>query len=248
MPDKKTLLAVDYPTPEQWKLLIESFSPEAIAHKLLLASIPYVFRNEPLKFALFRRTIADAFGVDATDVFIVGSALAGRSLKANELEQEYSPESDIDTLVISEPLFTSHVMRSLEWVKEVTTPQWIKDSAGPQRSASQLVAPTLESDTVFQIGRVAMHACRGIWRPDSLPKGASIREEFFDKFNDVSLKVLGLQLSEDTVAKVNGRIARSFGDAVADLAENIRRLGNDLDYEATHGKKAAATAKVQQVS
>jgi len=79
---KKTLLAVDYPSAEEWKTLLRSFSPEAIAHKLLLSSVPYVFRNEPLKFALFRRTIADAFEVDPTDIFIVGSALVGRSLKA----------------------------------------------------------------------------------------------------------------------------------------------------------------------
>ena len=55
---KKTLLAVDYPSAEEWKTLLRSFSPEAIAHKLLLSSVPYVFRNEPFKFALFRRTIA----------------------------------------------------------------------------------------------------------------------------------------------------------------------------------------------
>lgn len=74
-----------------------------------------------------------------------------------------------------------------------------------------------------------MHACRGIWRPDSLPSDAPVRQEFFEAFGDVSLKTLGLQLSEDTVSKVNGRIARSFNDAVSDLARSIRRLGYELD-------------------
>ncbi len=174
---KKTLLAVDYPSAEEWKTLLRSFSPEAIAHKLLLSSVPYVFRNEPFKFALFRRTIA------------------------------------------------------------VTA---------PEREEGQLITPQLDPDTVKQIGRVVMHAGRGIWRPDSLPQGAAIREEFFDRFNDVSLKVLGLQLSEDTVAKVNGRIARPFGDAVADLADSVRRLRNELEYLASHSKGFGS--KVQSIT
>lgn len=208
-------LAIPYPNAEQWKQLLNDFSSEAIAHKLLLSSVPYVFRNEPLKFALFRRTIADAFNVDPTDIFIVGSALTGRSLKGRDINKEYSSDSDIDTLIISEHLFTSHVMQSLDWVAEVTAPD-------------HGVHPTLVPDTIKQIGRVAMNAGKGIWRPDSLPKGVHIREDFFDRFGAVSLKVLGLQLSEDTVSKVTGRIARSFDHAVADLASSLSRLSWEL--------------------
>ena len=232
---EKTLIAIDYPSVEQWKELLKTFSSQAIAHKMLLSTVPYVFRNEPFKFAVFRKVIADAFGVNPTDVFIVGSALAGRSLKAAELEQVYSSESDFDTLIISEPLFTSQVMKSLEWVSKITAPTWQDD---------KMITPELKKEDIIPIGRIATHACRGIWRPDALPKGASVREEFFDKFNKVSIPVLGLQLSDDTVAKVNGRIARSFDDAVEDLAASLRRLANDLDYAETHPKKP----KVQPLS
>lgn len=45
----------------------------------------------------------------------------------------------------------------------------------------------------------------------------------------MSLKTLGLQLSDDTVAHVNGRIARSFEDAVGDLAQNIRRHKREFE-------------------
>jgi hypothetical protein len=45
------------------------------------------------------------------------------------------------------------------------------------------------------------------------------------------LKTLGLQLSEDTVAKVNGRIARSLDCAVRDLAYSILRLGKEFRGE-----------------
>ena len=228
---KKNLLAVDYPSADEWRSLLKTFSSEAIAHKMLLATVPYVFHDEPLKFALFRRTIAESFGVRPTDIFIVGSALAGRSLKGHAIEKEYTPssDSDIDTLIISEHLFASYVMRSFEWVKEVTAPE-----EGESRSYT---APTLTPEETTQIGRLSLNACKGIWRPDALPQGALAREEFFNKFSAASLNVLGLQLSEDTVSRVNGRIARSFDDAVRDLASSIRRLRFELDDE---GKKASS--------
>ena len=57
------------------------------------------------------------------------------------------------------------------------------------------------------------------------------RSDFFEKFADVSLKTLGLQLSDDTVAKVNGRIARSFDDAARDLGSSIARLRKEFRGE-----------------
>ncbi len=217
-----SLLATPYPNADEWHRLVEEFSPEAIAHKLLLAHTPYVFRDEPLKFALFRKTIADAFTVEPTNVFIVGSAMAGRSLKGSEIAKEYSTNSDIDTLVVSEHLFTSYVMKSLAWVKDITRPDF---------SGKIPKSPQISSEDSKFIGWLASAACKGIWRPDSLPLNSDARIEFFDKFGEVSLKTLGLQLSEDTVAKVNGRIARSFDDAVKDLAANIARLRKEFRGE-----------------
>lgn len=229
---KKTLLAEAYPTAEEWKKLVNTFTAEAIAHKLLLASVPYVFRDEPLKFALFKRTIADAFGVAPTDVFIVGSAMSGRSLKGEDIDKEYSSESDIDTLIISEHLFAKYVMKSFEWVNDITAPKY---------EDKKRVTATLTGEQIIQLSRLSSNACKGIWRPDSLPNGAEIREEFFTKFNEVSLKVLGLQLSEDTVSRVNGRIARSFDDAVKDLASSLRRL--QWEFENIEKEKAGEKSK-----
>ena len=210
-----TLLAEAYPSAEQWKQLVNVFSADAIAQRVLLAHTPFVFRNEPAKFAVFRRIIADAFGVHPTDVFIVGSAMAGRSLKGSDIGKEYSPESDIDTLIISEPLFTTLLMKSLDWVRDVTSSE--KGGDGKWHP------PEVTQEVLDSLHKLADNACRGIWRPDSLPKSAA-REDFFSRFERVSLHTLGLQLSEDTVAKVNGRVARSFEDAVSNLAGSIYRL------------------------
>ena len=218
---KPSLLAIPYPDPGQWREILKTFAPEAIAHKLLLAHTPYIFKDEPLKFALFRRTIADAFKVSPTDVFIVGSAMSGRSLKGDEIEKLYSAESDIDTLIISEHLFASYVMQSFDWVRAVT-----KSTDAPGHAYK---APNLTEDITGSIGKLSMNACKGIWRPDSLPQGAEVRDQFFDRFGAVSLKVLGLQLSDDTVSKVTGRVARSFDDAATDLASSLFRLKRELE-------------------
>lgn len=231
---RRTLLAVDYPSADEWRELLRTFSAEAIAHKFLLSSVPFVFRDEPLKFALFRRTIAESFGVRPTDVFIVGSALAGRSLKGHSINKEYSADSDIDTLIISEHLFATYVMRSFEWIRDITAPE---DRDADYRP------PELNGDQVTQIGRLSLNACKGIWRPDSLPQGAQAREEFFGRFNAASLNVLGLQLSDDTVARVNGRIARSFDDAARDFSSSLRRLRYELDDSDKRRPQAARSAE-----
>lgn len=228
-----SMLSKPYPTPDEWKTVLENFSPEAIAHKLLLAHIPYVFRDEPLKYSLFRKTIADAFNVEPSNVFIVGSAMAGRSLKGSAIGKEYSSDSDIDTLIISEHLFTNYVMKSLAWLKDITKPDF---------SGKTPKSPSIDPDNSKYAGWLANHAHKGIWRPDSLPHSAQARVEFFERFAEVSLKTLGLQLSDDTVAKVNGRVARSFDDAVKDLAHSIQRLRKELfeDQDETGGDSDGA--------
>jgi len=227
-----SLLSATYPTAKEWRDLVEQFSPEAIAHKLLLSHVPFVFRNEPVKYAMFRRTIADEFGVEPTSVFIVGSAMSGRSLKGSEIESEYSTKSDIDTLIVSETLFTKYVMQSLEWVVEVTEPTY--------EAGKNPASPSIQPEVTKHIGWMSHSACKGIWRPDSLPNDAQVRIDFFKKFSQVSLKTLGLQLSDDTVAKVNGRVARSFGDAVNDLSSSIARLRKEFRGEQRSASDASA--------
>ena len=234
---KRNLISLEYPTAEEWRKLVQQFTPDAIAHKLLLSTVPFVFKDEPLKFALFKRTIADAFGVAPTDVFIVGSAMSGRSLKGKDINKAYSSESDIDTLIVSEHLFAKYVMKSFEWVNDITAPIYEAD----KRKVAKL-----DDEQIIKLSQLSQNACKGIWRPDSLPHGADARDEFFTKFNEVSLKVLGLQLSEDTVSNVNGRIARSFNDAVSDLSESIYRLKRE--FEGLEDKSLIGASKGQTKS
>lgn len=225
-----TLISLPYPTADEWRQLVESFSSEAIAHKLLLSQIPFVFRDEPLKYALFRINVAKIFEVEPSNVFIVGSGMSGRSLTADTLDNCYSASSDIDALVVSEPLFTSFLMKSLEWVNRIAPPKY-NDGA---------YMTLIDKRHHQSIGRLANNACRGIWRPDSLPDDAPAKNEFFAKLREVSLATLGLQLSNDTVAKVSGRVARSIEYAIQDLAKDVNRLKQDLRKRSGQGRDSAA--------
>ena len=102
-------------------------------------------------------------------------------------------------------------------------------SRSKKQKDSSYEVPTLEKKDIESLNRLAENACKGIWRPDSLPGKAQAREDFFSRFSKISFHTLGLQLSDDTVAKVNGRVARSFECAVADLANSIYRLKKEFE-------------------
>ena len=53
-------------------------------------------KDEPYKFASFRQIVAETFDVEPTNVFIVGSATAGRSLKGAAARDETSGMADPD--------------------------------------------------------------------------------------------------------------------------------------------------------
>lgn len=124
-------------------------------------------------------------------------------------------------------------MKSLEWIKNITKPNF---------SGTKPVSPSIEPEKTKYIGWMSDSAHKGIWRPDSLPKDAPARIEFFERFAAVSLKTLGLQLSDDTVAKVNGRIARSFDDAVNDLSASISKLRKEFRDEPSEAEADIATS------
>ena len=65
--------------------------------------------------------------------------------------KEYSSESDIDTLIVSEHLFTHYVMRSLEWVKNITKPNFSKTP--PESWQDQDILWRLNDGEIDEIGK-----------------------------------------------------------------------------------------------
>jgi hypothetical protein len=76
-----------------------------LARVFLLDGTPHVFVNSPMKYIIFKEQVAAEFGLGSQDVCIVGSARLGFSPTPFKFGQSFSETSDVDVVLISEPLF-----------------------------------------------------------------------------------------------------------------------------------------------
>lgn len=103
------------PEPEALKELICALDNHRVLAKVfLLEGTPFVFEKSPMKYIVFREQVADRFGVGSQDVAIVGSARLGYSPSPHpdkdpkgppKFGKKFSESSDVDVVIISEPLF-----------------------------------------------------------------------------------------------------------------------------------------------
>ncbi|MGN6515394.1 MAG: hypothetical protein ACTHLR_06095, partial [Rhizomicrobium sp.] len=102
-----TLLAgTKTPNAEEFKELLMALDNHRILAKVfLLEGTPAVFEKSSMKYVIFREQVADQFGIGSQDVCIVGSAKLGFSPSPHKYGTPFKETSDVDVVVISEPLF-----------------------------------------------------------------------------------------------------------------------------------------------
>jgi hypothetical protein len=94
------------PTVENFRHLISRLDHHHIlARVFLLDGTPHVFINSPMKYIIFKEQVASDFGIGSQDVCIVGSARLGFSPSPHKFGTPFSETSDVDVVLISEPLF-----------------------------------------------------------------------------------------------------------------------------------------------
>ena len=108
--DTETLLeapaGAKVPSADEFKELIVRLDQHRVLAKVfLLEGVPHVFEKSPMKYVIFREQVADRFGVGSQDVCIVGSAKLGYSPSPHRYGMAFSEQSDVDVVVISQPLF-----------------------------------------------------------------------------------------------------------------------------------------------
>lgn len=102
----KVMGGKDPPAPEEFKRLVSSIDSHSVLAKIfLLEGVPHVFKDTPMKYMIFREQVADRFDVGSQDVCIVGSAKLGFSPSSHKYGTPFHEDSDVDVVVISEPLF-----------------------------------------------------------------------------------------------------------------------------------------------
>src|SRR5712691_6726218 len=94
------------PKPDDFRELVTRIdSHEVLSKVFLLEGVPYVFQKSPMKYVIFREQVAERFGVGSQDVCIVGSAKLGYSPSPHKFGTPFEQTSDVDVVLISEPLF-----------------------------------------------------------------------------------------------------------------------------------------------
>lgn len=94
------------PKVDDFRHLIERLAHHHIlARVFLLDGTPHVFINSPMKYIIFKEQVASKFGIGSQDVCIVGSARLGFSPAPRKFGTAFSKTSDVDVVLISEPLF-----------------------------------------------------------------------------------------------------------------------------------------------
>ena len=104
--------------------LLECFSKllstekEGFLRYFLLEGSPSIFNKEPLKFEVVKDWMSSRFNLHPKEIFLLGSAKAGYSLKPVKFGTLFGASSDLDFAFVSENLFNSVKIEFFKWVDD----------------------------------------------------------------------------------------------------------------------------------
>mgnify|MGYP001603148670 CR=1 FL=1 len=205
------------PTAEELKQLILSLDNHRVLAKVfLLEGTPFVFQKSPMKYVIFREQVADRFGIGSQDVCIVGSAKLGYSPSPYKYGQSFSETSDVDVVIISEPLFYKG-SRQLFCVLNEMGPS-VYDVRSAREGKSQ---PSVDLEDWRKVKEAIRNFVYENFNPGLLPSDHHLRREIFDNMASTSGLFLALE-PQVFVSKIRGRIFRSW-KAAEDYYSNALR-------------------------
>lgn len=94
-----------YPSKDEFSELLGSRDHTRIIEELLIAGVPYVFRDSPVDYDALRSTLGAALHLPADAMTVVGSGRIGFSLSPDKFGVPFSTKSDLDVVVVSAELF-----------------------------------------------------------------------------------------------------------------------------------------------
>ena len=217
------------PTPEQFKrLVLQLDNHEILAKVFVLDGTPYVFEKSPMKYMVFKEQVAERFRVGSHDVCIVGSAKLGFSPSPHKFGTPFDETSDVDVVIIAEPLF-NHASRELFAVLNQIGPPVYK------------IRPFLNGDSKNKnpppqvaLGdwKTVKEAVRNFvfqnFNPGLLPYDHPLRREIFDNIGSTAGLFLALE-PQVFVSKIRGRIFRTWKAAENYYADALRQARRSFE-------------------
>ncbi len=94
-----------YPSKDEFSELLDSRDHTKIVNEILIAGVPFAFRDSPADYDALRTTLGTALHLSADAMTVVGSGRIGFSLSPEKYGTPFLPESDLDVVVVSSKLF-----------------------------------------------------------------------------------------------------------------------------------------------
>lgn len=202
------------PTVKQFKQILLSKSTEEIVNRYIFSEPSFVFKEKPELMRLMRKHLCEHLDLSEEKIVIVGSAKLGFSLSPYNFPREFSPESDIDVLVVDSDLFDSIWMTLLKW--------WYPRRTIKLGGMENDWASARRKDVFW--GWVVPNEIRyeGISFPDVLKPIRDISASWFNAFRSLSLHP---ELSD---RNVNGRLYRTWEHAMRYHCDGLRQISIKL--------------------
>jgi hypothetical protein len=207
------------PTPEELKQLILALDNHRVLAKVfLLEGTPFVFENRPMKYVIFREQVADRFEIGSQDVCIVGSAKLGYSPSPHKFGTPFAETSDVDVVIISEPLFYRGSRQLFETLNQLEPSVYSARSARYDKSKT---APVVDLNDWLQVKDSIRNFVYQNFNPGLLPQDHPLRREIFENMASTSGLFLALE-PQVFVSKIRCRVFRNW-KAAEDYYSNTLR-------------------------
>ena len=205
------------PKPEEFRDLIMALDNHRVLAKVfLLEGTPFVFESSPMKYVIFREQLADRFGIGSQDVCIVGSAKLGFSPSPHKYGIPFSETSDVDVVIISEPLFYKG-SRQLFVTLNTLSPSVYS----ARTKTSKEGGPVVDLKDWVRVKDSVRNFVYENFNPGLLPYDHSLRMEIFENVSSTSGLFLALE-PQVFVSKIRCRVFRTW-KAAEDYYSNTLR-------------------------
>jgi hypothetical protein len=213
------------PTPEELKQLILALDNHRVLAKVfLLEGTPFVFENRPMKYVIFREQVADRFEIGSQDVCIVGSAKLGYSPSPQKFGTPFAETSDVDVVIISEPLFYRGSKQLFETLNQLEPSVFATRSARSERSKAP---PIVDLNDWLKVKDSIRNFVYQNFNPGLLPQDHLLRREIFENMASTSGLFLALE-PQVFVSKIRCRVFRNWKAAEDYYSNSLREAKNSL--------------------
>jgi hypothetical protein len=213
------------PAPDEFRSLIMALDNHRVLAKVfLLEGTPAVFANSPMKYVIFREQVADRFNIGSQDVCIVGSAKLGYSPSLHKFGTPFAETSDVDVVIISEPLFYRGSRQLFATLNDLDPPVYAVRIARENRSKEQ---PEVDLEDWLKVKDSLRNFVYENFNPGLLPQDHPLRKEIFENMASTSGLFLALE-PQVFVSKIRCRVFRTWKAAEDYYSNTLREAKNGM--------------------